>query len=108
MAIRFYENTPEQKPAEQEFLRGILEQHFKLGLVVEGYSYYIDEEESDENANTILYRPDGSLASDNYFATSDIIQTLEEIFAGHVQPEFMADSVKENMKLMAEAGMFEE
>lgn len=105
--MKHYEYTPAIKP-EREFSRGILEQHFVLGLVVEGHSYYVDQEESDENANTILYGKNDELLSDNYFAMNDMMETLEEIYAGHVQPEYMADFVKENMDLMKEAGMFEE
>ena len=62
----------------------------------------------DRNTNTILYGKNDELLSDNYFAMNDMMGTLEEIYAGHVQPEYMADFVKENMDLMKEAGMFEE
>lgn len=105
--MKYYENTPKIKPSENEFLVGILRQHFILGLVIDGYSYYIDQEESDENSNTILYAQDGKLLSDNYFATDDLMKNIEMVYLNEVQPEYIADFVKENMNLLEESGYFE-
>lgn len=85
------------------------EQTFKLAIIVENFVYYVDETESDENANTMIFRRGNfELVSNNYFATADLMETLEKIHSGKLQPEFISDNMKENIELLAESGYFEE
>jgi hypothetical protein len=48
-----------------------------LGLVTKDFVYFVNIEEGDENANTIMYNKKGELLSDNYFANNDLFETLE-------------------------------
>lgn len=85
------------------------EQVFKLAIIVDNFVYYVDEEESDENANTMMFqRGNFELVSNNYFATADLMETLGKIHSGELHPEFISDNMKENIELLAESGYFEE
>jgi hypothetical protein len=50
---------------------------YYLGLITDDFVYYFNNYESDENAQTIMYNKKGELISDNYFATQDLMETLE-------------------------------
>ena len=50
---------------------------FVLGLISEDFVYFINSDEGDENSNTIMYNKKGELLSDNYFASNDLFETLE-------------------------------
>jgi hypothetical protein len=71
------------------------------------YTYYTLEEESDENANTKLYK-NGELLSDNYFATDDLMKTLWSIYNGEITDYWMSESMEFNYKCMVEANDFKE
>ena len=50
---------------------------YNLGLITNDFVYFVNLEESDDNAQTIMYNKKGELLSDNYFATNDLFETLE-------------------------------
>lgn len=59
-------------------IRGTYDEMFTLQVVTKDYVFYGNEEESDENANTIMYRrSDMELLSNNYFAFSGLYEVAE-------------------------------
>jgi hypothetical protein len=50
---------------------------FNLGLITKDFVYFVNPDEGDENGNTIMYNKKGELLSDNYFASNDLFETLE-------------------------------
>jgi hypothetical protein len=48
-----------------------------LGLVTNDFVYFVNSNEGDENAQTIMYNKKGELLSDNIHATNDLFETLE-------------------------------
>lgn len=90
-----------------ETVKSYYDEDFKLALIVQGFAYYANYEETDENANTIIYNADHVLVSDNYFANCDLMETLEKINAGEIMPEYMSEEMQENFKLLQESGYFE-
>jgi hypothetical protein len=48
-----------------------------LGLVSDDFVYFVNFEEGDDNAQTIMYNKKGELLSDNIFASNDLFETLE-------------------------------
>lgn len=83
------------------------ESTYNIALVTGKFIYYLDEEECDENACVIMYEKENfSLLSDNYFAYEALMEDLEEVYKGKIEPEFMSDNLKENMELLAESGYF--
>lgn len=80
---------------------------FKLALIIPGFAYYVNYEEMDENANTIILNVDHELVSDNYFANCDLMGTLEKINAGEITPDYMSEEMQENFDLLKEANYFE-
>jgi hypothetical protein len=53
-----------------------LSRTYVKGLVTPDYTFYVDFEEGDENGNTLMYRNDGSLVSNNYFANEGLMEEL--------------------------------
>lgn len=51
-------------PNEIEYWNGV----YTKALITPDFTFYANFDEGDENANTLMYRNDGSLVSDNYFA----------------------------------------
>ena len=49
---------------------------YTKALVTPDFTFYVNFEEGDENANTLMYRNDGSLVSDNYFANEGLMDEL--------------------------------
>lgn len=83
------------------------ESTYNIALVTGKFIYYLDEEECDENACVIIYEKEKfSLLSDNYFAYEALMEDLEEVYKGKIEPEFMSDNLKKNMELLAESGYF--
>lgn len=107
--VPVFGETPEECNDMEQFICGILEQTFSLALVTEGgkFRYYVDETESDENANTIMYR-DGKLLSDNYFAYNSIVEEMGDIYTGKTEPYFISDTMKSAIRSMAENGYFDD
>lgn len=53
-------------------------QEFKRAVESEDFIYFVDYEEGDENAQTYMFRKtDLELVSNNYFATQDMWEVLE-------------------------------
>jgi hypothetical protein len=50
---------------------------YNLALITNDFVYFVNSNESDENAQTIMYNKKGELLSDNYHATNDLYETLE-------------------------------
>ena len=76
---------------------------FRKALVVDGFIYYINYQESDENASTIMYRENGDLVSDNYFASMDCLEQLEKVYRKEVKADFVSKEALENIKLYLES-----
>jgi len=50
---------------------------YVLGLITNDFVYFVNSEEGDDNANTMMYNKNGELLSDNIHATNDLFETLE-------------------------------
>jgi hypothetical protein len=50
---------------------------YNLGLITKDFVYFVNSEEGDDNANVMMYNKKGELLSDNYFANSDLFETLQ-------------------------------
>ena len=50
---------------------------YNLGLITNDFVYFVNPNEGDENAQTIMYNKKGELLSDNIHATNDLFETLE-------------------------------
>jgi hypothetical protein len=97
---------------------GVIPSNFKKAAETEDFVYYVDEEEGDENANTIMIRKsDGSVASDNYFANEayfeDILEnnfTWEnpELKETHEEVRKEADSYAEGGEITQEKALAKE
>ena len=58
---------------------------FELAMIVPGFAYYANYEESDENGNTIVINDKNEILSNNIFANNDFMQALEQVNAGKLQ-----------------------
>lgn len=50
---------------------------YNLALITNDFVYFVNSNEGDENAQTIMYNKKGELLSDNYHATNDLYEALE-------------------------------
>lgn len=80
---------------------------FELAMIVPGFAYYANYEESDENGNTIVVNDKNGILSNNIFANNDFIQVLEQVNAGKLQPLYISDEMQENFDLLRESGYFD-
>lgn len=80
---------------------------FELAMIVPGFAYYANYEESDENGNTIVVNDKNEILSNNIFANNDFIQALEQVNAGKLQALYISDKMKENIDLLRESGYFD-
>lgn len=80
---------------------------FELAMIVPGFAYYANYEESDENGNTIVVNDKNEILSNNIFANNDFIQALEQVNAGKLQALYISDKMKENIDLLCESGYFD-
>lgn len=80
---------------------------FELAMIVPGFEYYANYEESDENGNTIVVNDKNEILSNNIFANNDFIQALEQVNAGKLQALYISDKMKENIDLLRESGYFD-
>lgn len=71
----------------------------QLALVTKDFIFYIDEQESDENGNTIMYRNNNNmeLISNNYFAYCGLMDEIDEIEEGK-EIIFESESIKDYRK----------
>ena len=79
---------------------------FELAMIVPGFAYYANYEESDENGNTIVVNDKNEILSNNVFANNDFMQALEQVNAGKLQALYISDKMKENIDLLRESGYF--
>lgn len=91
----------------KETVKSYYDEDFKLALIIPGFAYYANYEESDENANTIIYNAKNELVCDNYFANNDLMNTLEKIYNGEIVPDYISPEMQENFDLLKEDGFFE-
>ncbi len=80
---------------------------FELAMIVPGFSYYANYEESDENGNTIVVNEKNEILSNNIFANNDFMQALEQVNAGKLQALYISDKMKENIDLLRKSGYFD-
>lgn len=80
---------------------------FELAMIVPGFAYYANYEESDENGNTIVVNDKNGILSNNIFANNDFMQVLEQVNAGKLQPLYISDEMQENFDLLREYGYFD-
>ena len=80
---------------------------FELAMIVLGFAYYANYEESDENGNTIVVNDKNEILSNNIFANNDFMQALEQVNAGKLQALYISDKMKENIDLLCESGYFD-
>lgn len=80
---------------------------FELAMIVSGFVYYANYEESDENGNTIVTNDKNEILSNNIFANNDFMQALEQVNAGKLQALYISDKMKENIDLLRESGYFD-
>ena len=80
---------------------------FELAMIVPGFAYYANYEESDENGNTIVVNDKNKILSNNIFANNDFMQALEQVNAGKLQALYISDKMKENIDLLREFGYFD-
>lgn len=80
---------------------------FELAMIVPGFAYYANYEESDENGNTIVVNDKNEILSNNIFANNDLMQALEQVNAGKLQALYISDKMKENIDLLRESGYFD-
>lgn len=80
---------------------------FELAMIVPGFAYYANYEESDENGNTIVVNDKNGILSTNIFANNDFMQALEQVNAGRLQALYISDKMKENIDLLRESGYFD-
>lgn len=80
---------------------------FELAMIVPGFAYYANYEESDENGNTIVVNDKNEILSNNIFANNDFMQALEQVNAGKLQTLYISDKMKENIDLLRESSYFD-
>ena len=80
---------------------------FELAMIVPGFAYYANYEESDENGNTVVVNDKNEILSNNIFANNDFMQALEQVNAGRLQVLYISDKMKENIDLLRESGYFD-
>lgn len=80
---------------------------FELAMIVPGFAYYANYEESDENGNTIVINDKNEILSNNIFANNDFMQALDQVNAGKLQALYISDKMKENIDLLRESGYFD-
>lgn len=80
---------------------------FELAMIVPGFAYYANYEESDENGNTIVINDKNEILSNNIFANNDFMQALEQVNTGKLQALYISDKMKENIDLLRESGYFD-
>lgn len=80
---------------------------FELAMIVPGFAYYANYEESDENGNTIVINDKNEILSNNIFANNDFMQALEQVNAGKLQTLYISDKMRENIDLLRESGYFD-
>lgn len=80
---------------------------FELAMIVPGFAYYANYEESDENGNTIVINDKNEILSNNIFANNDFMQALEQVNAGKLQALYISDKMRVNIDLLCESGYFD-
>lgn len=83
------------------------EEVFKLAMIVPGFAYYANYEESDDNGNTIVVNDKNEILSNNIFANNDFMQALEQVNAGKLQALYISDKMRVNIDLLRESGYFD-
>lgn len=74
---KVYEQTPKKIDLEKTKIITTVLGDYILGLVTTDFVYFVNPNEGDENAQTIMYNKKGELLSDNIHATNDLTSVLE-------------------------------
>jgi len=74
---KVYENTPKKINIEKTKKINTILGEYILSLITKDFVYFVNSNEGDENAQTIMYNKKGELLSDNIHATNDLFDTLE-------------------------------
>lgn len=80
---------------------------FELAMIVPGFAYYANYEESDENDNTVVVNDKNEILSNNIFANNDFMQALEQVNAGKLQALYISDKMRVNIDLLRESCYFD-
>ena len=79
---------------------------WKLGLVTEGYIFYCNFGESDDNGNTKMYDRKMNLISDNYFAKEALLDELKEIYEKQTIVYYMSPEIAKEIQIREEENLF--
>lgn len=78
-----------------------LERVYAKYLETEGFRWYVDPDESDENGKVAMFRIESSgllaLASDNVFAANALVEAMESVHARAERALFMSDDARRDM-----------
>jgi hypothetical protein len=74
---KVYENTPKKINIEKTKKINTILGEYILSLITKDFVYFVNSNEGDENAQTIMYNKKGELVSDNIHASNDLYETLE-------------------------------
>jgi hypothetical protein len=74
---KVYENTPKKINIEKTKKINTILGEYILSLITKDFVYFVNSNEGDENAQTIMYNKKGELLSDNIHATNDLFETLD-------------------------------
>ena len=75
---------------------------FSLYLVANNEVYYVDINEPDDNASTILYNQNGKLLSDNYFASASLFELSLKVLSKEIAADFISENCFKNLQAIAE------
>jgi hypothetical protein len=81
--------------------KGPYDNDYTLELITKDNVFYGDLEEGDDNANTIILNREGELLSDNYFASSALVEELNKPL-NDASFVWQSEEFKENHKLHKE------
>lgn len=71
---------------------------YKLALVTNGYKYYVNTLEDDENKAVIMKDKDNKTISNNYFAYADFIEQMENIIEKSATYQYIDEGILEQVK----------
>ena len=66
---------------------------FKLALITDRNTYYVNMQEANEEDSVLLYDNEGNFINDNYLAAHDYINAMYEVLASEIIPEYVDDEM---------------
>ena len=70
------------------------EKVYKLVLIKNGFAYYVDEKEEDENNSTIMTTVEGKYISKSIFAYNDFMEAMEEVVSDFEYCDYIDKELK--------------